>query len=80
MNLLLDWLGRKQADRLPILGMKERESLEPPAIKKDNKGILWTTLCQWIWQPRRNGQLPWKTKWSKLTQEEKANMSSPISL
>ena len=25
--------------------------------KKNHKRILWTIVCQRIWQPRRNGQL-----------------------
>ena len=37
---------------------KRRNHNETVEIKKKKKRILWTTVYQQIWQPRRNGQLP----------------------
>ena len=39
--------------------------------KKTHKGILWISICQQIWQPRRNGQLSRNIQPTKMNQEEK---------
>lgn len=31
-------------------------------------------------QPRLNGQIPWMTKWTKVTKEEIENLNTPISI
>lgn len=40
--------------------MKEEISPIHPADIEGYKGVLWTTLCQWIQQRILNGQVPWK--------------------
>jgi len=36
---------------------KEEVTTDTTEIQKNHERILWTILCQQIWQPRRNGQL-----------------------
>ena len=43
-----------------------------------NKRILWTIVCQQIWQPTRNGQLSRDVQPTKLNQEEIDQPNRPI--
>ena len=46
--------------------------------KKKNERILWTIICQQIWQPRRNGHLSRNLQLPRLNQEEIDQLNTPI--
>ena len=54
-NLLLD-SPRREGKELKIRNEKGEISMDTAEIQKNIK-ILWTIICQQIWQPRKNGQL-----------------------
>ena len=47
--------GEKQINK--IRNEKGEVTTDIAEIQKKNKRILWTIVCQQIWQPGRNGQL-----------------------
>ena len=54
------------------------DTAEIQIIQKKRKLTLWTIICQWIWQPRRNGQLlrniqPTETESKRNRSVEKAD-------
>lgn len=43
---MANWSGQKvRVHKLPMSGMKETHHYSACTYRKDNKGILWTTLC-----------------------------------
>lgn len=54
-----DWQRQKERrHNSPIPGIKWNIITDTAAIKKENKGIPWVTLCSYIQQLRWNGPIP----------------------
>ena len=48
--------------------------MDTTEIQKNHVRILWTIVCQWIWQPRRNAQTFWDLQPAKI--ESRRNRST----